>query len=232
MNYYFLLEDEKSFIKVLPHWFRYLGFNCSRVVDIDAVTSDCYVMQSGQGVTKLIETVLYQTLDTILSKNKQIDYLVIILDAEEKTVAQRIQEVQDKISIYKQNKGCEFDFRIEILVCDCCFETFLLGNRELYPTSAPNEDFFKSYYEHYNVRDEDPELMKVPQGVAETKAKYHFHYLHEAMRYNKKRYNKKNPSTVIEEEYFKKLMERIEDTAHLNSFKTLVEFVLSQVGTK
>ena len=35
MNYYFLLEDEKSFLKVLPAWLEYMGFGCERVADID-----------------------------------------------------------------------------------------------------------------------------------------------------------------------------------------------------
>ncbi len=47
MNYYFLLEDEKSFIKVLPKWFAYMGFSNVRVPDISFVTNDCYVLQSG-----------------------------------------------------------------------------------------------------------------------------------------------------------------------------------------
>lgn len=37
MNYYFLLEDEKSLLKVLPHWLDHLGFKCSRVPDISFV---------------------------------------------------------------------------------------------------------------------------------------------------------------------------------------------------
>lgn len=58
MNYYFLLEDEKSFIKVLPKWLEYMGFYNKRVADIAEITEDCYVMQSGQGVTQLITRAL------------------------------------------------------------------------------------------------------------------------------------------------------------------------------
>lgn len=67
MNYCFLLEDEKSSIKVLPKWLEHMGFCCTRVADITEVTDNSYVMQSGQGVTQLITKVLYQTIDTILS---------------------------------------------------------------------------------------------------------------------------------------------------------------------
>ncbi len=85
MNYYFLLEDEKSFIKVLPEWLKHLNFTCKRVPDIKFVEDNNYVFQSGQGVTQLITKVLFETIDTINENPKTIDKLVIILDAEEES---------------------------------------------------------------------------------------------------------------------------------------------------
>jgi hypothetical protein len=229
MNYYFLLEDEKSFIKVLPKWLEYLGFKNSRVVDIMAVEKDNYVMQSGQGVTKLIENVLYQTMDTILSSDKKIDYLVIILDAEEKTVEQRESEVKEKVDEYVNKNNCMLTFKVKTIVCNCCFETFLLGNRKIYPQETPSEDYFRIHYEHYNISENDPELMQKPIGVARTRAKYHFQYFHDAMLYSKKRYSKSKPDIVAQKEYFNELIERIDDTQHLKSFKTLVDFIRLQI---
>lgn len=43
MNYYFLLEDEKSSIKVLPNWLEYMGIKNIRVQDITYLTDNCYV---------------------------------------------------------------------------------------------------------------------------------------------------------------------------------------------
>jgi len=83
MNYYFLLEDEKSFIKVLPEWLKYMGIQNTRVQDITYVRENNYVMQSGQGVTQLITKVLFQTIDTILLNPGKIDQLIVILDSEE-----------------------------------------------------------------------------------------------------------------------------------------------------
>ncbi|MCI9052847.1 MAG: hypothetical protein HFI05_13210 [Lachnospiraceae bacterium] len=97
MNYYFLLEDEKSFIKVLPEWLKHLNFTCKRVPDIKFVEDKNYVLQSGQGVTQLITKVLFETIDTINENPKTIDKLVIILDAEEETVEERKQQVFSKI---------------------------------------------------------------------------------------------------------------------------------------
>ena len=91
MNFYFLLEDEKSFLKVLPLWLEYMNFDCRRVADIQEVQENNYVLQSGQGVTQLVTKVLFDTIDTILLNPDKIDKLVIILDAEELEAEDRKQ---------------------------------------------------------------------------------------------------------------------------------------------
>lgn len=229
MNYYFLLEDEKSFIKVLPKWLEYMGFMCTRVVDIDAVTEDCYVMQSGQGVTRLITNVLYQTLDTILEKPGKIDHLVVIIDSEEKTIDERRNEVYHKIDEYCTEKNITLEFEVKVLVCNHCFESWLLANKKIYPDKEPEkESFFYPFYKHYNVKENDPEKMPVPLHMEETTAKYHFHYLHEALRYKKERYSKKRPDYVATNTYFKELIDRMDTTEHIQSFKEMWEYIQEQ----
>lgn len=89
----------------------------------------------------------------------------------------------------------QIDFTYKIFVCNHCFETWLLGNRVLFPEERPDGDF-QTYYDSYNIKDNDPEMMPVPQDVQETIAKYHFHYLHEMCRYNKIRYSKNKPMFI------------------------------------
>lgn len=229
MNYYFLLEDEKSFIKVLPKWLEYMKFSCTRVADITEVTDNSYVMQSGQGVTQLITKVLYQTIDTILSSSNRIDALVVIVDAEEEDVETRREEVYAKISDYKIGRKVEIDFDIQVIVCNHCFESWLLGNEDIYPNEMPDIDsMFYPYYTHYNVKINDPEYMLVPEGMDETVARYHFHYLHDAFLYNKIRYRKNKPDYVATENYFSKLVSRMNNTVHIRSFKELYDYIYEQ----
>lgn len=229
MNYYFLLEDEKSFIKVLPKWLEYMGFYCTRVADITEVTDNSYVMQSGQGVTQLITKALYQTIDTILSSPNRIDSLVVIIDSEEIDVETRKQEVYTKISNYKSENEVEFDFDIKVIVCNHCFESWLLGNEDIYPAQEPDKSsFFYPYYIHYNVKTNDPEYMQVPEKINETTALYHFHYLHDAFLYNKIRYNKKKPDYVAKKSYFSKLVSRMNHSVHIRSFKELYDYIHEQ----
>lgn len=190
MNYYFLLEDEKSFIKVLPEWLKYMNVQNSRVQDITYVTKDNYVMQSGQGVTQLVTRALFQTIDTIVANPGKIDELIILLDSEEYGEDYRKKQVENTIQDYLKEKKYTIDFTYKIFVCNHCFETWLLGNGDLYPETRPEDDFQK-YYDAYNIKENDPEYMSVPDGTDESIGTYHFHYLHEMCRHNRIRYSKK-----------------------------------------
>ena len=113
MNYYFLLEDSKSFLKVLPEWLKYINFKCERVPDIQHVKENNYVLQSGQGVTQLITKVHFDTIETIIENRGKIDKLVVVLDSEEETVSERKKQVYDKIKeTYKLE---QLDFEIVVL---------------------------------------------------------------------------------------------------------------------
>lgn len=226
MNYYILLEDEKSFIKVLPLWMQYIGIKCERVPDISHVKENNYVLQSGQGVTQLVTKALFDTIETILQSGKKIDELIIILDSEDMDAVMRKKQVYEKI---KEKYLMEnLSFKIVVLVCDHCFETWLLGKKGLYPSEpvAPSS-FFNPYYTHYNIEKNDPEAMLVPEEVDETIGKYHFHYLHELFRYKNIRYSKKRPQYVSTELYFQGILDRIRETEQLKSFKEFYEYFLN-----
>lgn len=225
MNLYFLLEDEKSFLKILPGWLEYIGLDYSRVPDIKEVQENNYVLQSGHGVTQLVTKVLFDTIDTLILNPGKIDKLVIILDSEELTIEERKKRVEEQINNHYPNINFAFD--IIILVCNCCFETWLLGCKGLYPLSVEEKSFFYQYYHHYNVETHNPEEMMKPAGSNETTAKFHFHYLHELLRYKGIRYSKNKPDYVATENYFKGLVERIDTTEHLNSFRTFYNFISS-----
>lgn len=218
MNYYFLLEDEKSFMKVLPYWLKYMGFDHKRVADISDVKSKNYVLQSGQGITQLITKVLFDTINTLINNPGKIDKLVVIVDSEDKDIEERRKEIYEKINIKYDMQLFEFD--ISIIVCKCCFETWLLGCCGIYPTFEVNkDDFFFPYYNHYNIGKNNPENMETPTNCDETIAKFHFHYFHELMRHKKMRYSKKKPDIVAKKDFFEGIVKRINTTDHLITFK-------------
>lgn len=226
MNIYFLLEDEKSFLKVLPKWLEYMDFGYARVADICDVQQNHYVLQSGQGVSQLVDKVLFETIDTILLNPGKIDLLVVILDAEELEMEERVQEVKERIS--NRYGSVRLTFDITVLVCNHCFETWLLGCCGIYPNEEIDEkSFFYQYFCHYNIEERDPEKMKPPADSGDTIARYHFHYLHELLRYKRIRYSKSRPNNVATEKYFNGMVERIQKTDHLKSFQCFYDFILS-----
>ena len=143
MNFYFLLEDEKSFLKVLPSWLEYMDFRFKRVADIKDIQENNYVLQSGQGVTQLVTKALFDTIDTILLNPGKIDELVVILDAEEWEVDSREQQVMEQINKHYEMDKLNFD--IKVFVCNHCFETWLLGCRGLYPQGEI--DYASDFYQ-------------------------------------------------------------------------------------
>lgn len=146
--------------------------------------------------------------------------LIILLDSEQYDLAYRKEQVENIIEKYVVQKGFKRSFTYKVFVCNHCFETWLLGNRKMYPLECPkSEEEFSKYYTHYNVSRDDPENMEVPAGVNETIALYHFHYLHEMCRYQKIRYSKKNPKNMATEKYFDEMVKRVKATSHLVSFR-------------
>lgn len=224
MNYYFLLEDEKSFIKVLPQWLKIMKFPCERVVDISKVKGNHYVMQSGQGVTQLVTKALFDTIETINVSGKAMDALVVILDAENMEVEERKHQVWQKI----HSEYPDLSFQIKVFVCNRCFESWLLGKKDLLSSESVLQDSdFYDYYNHYNVSENDPERMLVPIGVNESIGRYHFHYLHELFRYKGIRYSKKKPQYVASADYYQGIIDRAMQTNHLTSFREFYEWVKS-----
>lgn len=212
---------------MLPFWLQHMEFGCTRVADIRDVQENNYVLQSGQGVTQLVTKVLFDTIDTIILNPGRIDKLVVILDAEGLEVEERKQQISQKISEHYQTEEIKFD--IVTLVCNHCFETWLLGCCGLYPLEVVDEksDFYP-YYVFYDTEENDPEYMGVPEDSDDTIAKYHFHYLHELLRHKKLRYSKNKPQAVAEENYFKGIVKRIEATGHLKTFDTFYNFFLEE----
>lgn len=123
----------------------------------------------------------------------------------------------------------ELSFDIIVIVCNRCFETWLLGKPGLYPKNVSEDSFFYNYFRHYDVSQDDPELMLVPEWSDETVARYHFHYFHELMRYNGLKYTKKKPDSVATQDYFEGLRWRCAHTDHISSFRSFIEFIENEL---
>ena len=234
MNYYFLLEDVKSFPKILPIWLEFMDFGCTRVEKIKDIVKNNYLLQSGKGIVQLETNVIFNTIDTIIDNPNVIDKLVIIVDAEDVGFTERKERIFDKIT--KKYSLDEIPCTIEIFVCNRCLETWLLGCKGI--SLCKTEDIPQQLLNHYNfydIENKNPELMGRPTEFTDTVASYHFRYLHDLLLHisikEHKRilsYRKSNPGCVICRDYFEAMVKRIKTTEDIASFKEFYNFIISE----
>jgi hypothetical protein len=238
MNYYFLVEDSKTFYYLLPRWLEYVDFGCELVEDINFVKNNNYILESGHGVTQLVTHTLYNALDTILDKPNIFDKLVLVVDAEDEGYDKRKQDIFNKINNDYLLKGIKIPCSIHIFVCNRCIETWLLGCSGIYPKDKKNmKSDFIQYYDFYNINDNDPEKMGKPSDYKKTIASYHYQYLHALtqdiaekrhktlLTYRKKQWKL---GCVSYQEYFNSMINRIETTEDIISFKEFYNFIISE----
>lgn len=238
MNYYFLVEDSKTFYYLLPQWLEYVGFGCKLVESKDFVKHNNYIIESGHGVTQLETKALYNAINTILDNPYIFDKLVIVVDAEDIGYENRKQRILNEIERDYLLKNIKIPCSIHVFVCNRCIETWLLGCSGIYPKDKENmKSDFIPYYDFYNIDDNDPEKMGKPSNYQKTVATYHYQYLHaltqdiaEKKHKTSLTYRKKQGKLgcVSYQEYFNSMISRIENTEDIVSFKEFYDFIISE----
>lgn len=236
MNLYILVEDGKSGHKIIDHWIPLLLPELTRVSNTKEMTNDQYVIYSGLGYPRILGTdraspsknVLGQTIETI-NEVKKIDYLLIFLDGDDEGVEKRIEIVTNKINHYPEALSCPFI----IFVQNKCLETWLLGNRDFFPTHYSSK--FLPFLSHYNVSDDDPEQMEndLKRHLTSTASLYHERYLRCMLQESGYLYSKSRPAPIIyTEEFINGLKSRLVETNHLPSLRYFFNFIESLTRSK
>lgn len=217
MNLYILVEG-KSEKYIYPAWLEVLIPGLSRVEKYDEADEYNYYLFSSFGYPSILDDII-SAIDEINEVNKY-DYLMIVLDADDTSVEDRRTEVLQKISETTFSHS-----RVLVVVQNHSIETWCLGNRKVYSRN-PTTDEFISCTKFYCVKDNDPEYMGIDESIMQvtTTAQYHEYYLRKMLLERNASYSKGKRSKAVQDvEYLKQLIERIETTNHLDSFK---EFIL------
>ncbi|MBP0017130.1 MAG: DUF4276 family protein [Cyanobacteria bacterium SBLK] len=219
MNIYFLVEGRHTEKKLYPEWLKYLIPELKRVTYHDEAKNNNYYLISAKGYPRI----LYDSLDNAIDKIKETnnyDYLVLCLDADEETVSEKIDEVNQHIQEKKINLG---DTKIEIIVQNRCLETWLLGNNKIFNSRQPLETPLSDYVNYYDVSQDDPE--KMGDYDMRNHADFHCEYLKEIFRAKNIVYNKKHPGDTKKEYYLEQLQTRVKDNpTHLETFQNFLRF--------
>lgn len=222
MKLYFLLEDQKSFCRVLPYWLKYLypQWNEANSVSELADKKNAFLIESGFGYPN-IKKVLKSKLTTFKAEHLIPDYVVVCFDTDGKPEFE-VKEMREEFeSIFQQvNISCPYF----ILPMQICFETWLLGNRMVYPQEITDD--FLPFANFYPVNRLDPEEMKKPADAEETVPMYHYFYLRRMIKAGAgKNYTKGRPGYVTNPEYLEALLSRIKETDDLQTFRSFIHFL-------
>ncbi|MEY2830446.1 MAG: hypothetical protein RIQ33_2304 [Bacteroidota bacterium] len=226
MNLYFLVEGEETEKEVYPAWLGLLNPELQRVYSIQDISKNNYYLQAANGKDAMLGRILVATIDNINSSN--FNYLVLCIDTDNIAVEDKINEVNDKINdALKKLNFKKINAEVVIVPQIKCIESWFLGNKEMYPENFENSDFEK-FHQHFNVSENNPEIMIAPDWVSDTDAWFHERYLRNLFKQKKGgafTYNKSKPGIVKDEDYLKNLILRANDgNNHIQSFKLFYDF--------
>ena len=149
-------------------------------------------------------------------------YFIVCLDAEEEEVDVRLQEVLTCVATSPVTLDPSVTTRV--IVQKRSVETWLLGNKTIYPRNPTGEEF-QEFARHYNVSTHDPELMGLPADCMDNHAQYHHAYLKAMFRERNIRYTKQNPGHASDQSYLNQLVQRVRaaNAAHLATLRVFLD---------
>jgi len=219
VNVYFLVEG-KTERKVYPKWIAHFVPKLKRVNSPEEVITDNYFLISGNGYPSILDNFLVDSVEDVNSVGR-FDYLVLVIDTDNQSINEKIAEVELFIKEKNINlKQCQLQIIPQVI----CMETWFLGNRKIYTRVPPNAEC-SFYSKHYDISNNDPELMNKPSGHTETNAGFHYDYLKAMLEPAHIKYSKSRPHGVGDAHYIDELKKRIkEQPESLKSMRGLFDF--------
>lgn len=214
MNIYLVVEGSSVETKVYPEWIKLLKPELKQVQRLEEIATNNFYLISGNGYPNYLQVIEDAIED--LNSEPLLDRLVVAVDSEEMSYAAKHAEIAEHV------QGCNPKKEVKIIVQDCCFETWCLGNVRNY-TRSPQNKVLRDYQKFYDVSRDDPELMESIKTDTFNKAQFHFRYLSLLCQEKGQHYAKSNPKYVAHEKFFFHVMKRYEQTEHLRSVGDFIE---------
>lgn len=218
MNVYFLVEGRRTERRVYPAWLKHLVPRMSRATQLSHVRKDQYFLFSGEGYPALLNHLKNAISD--INTHGRFDWFVLCLDADYCSTNERKLEVETYLK--DNNLSLCPNTKFAIIVQNKCIETWFLGNRKFFKRTPQNSKLLE-YVQHYNVHDADPEQMSAPDHYNGTVAHFHDNYFRLICLERNCTYSKKQPEVVCQSMFLCELIERFQNSQHLESFGTFLE---------
>ena len=225
MNFYIIVEGEKTEMSVYPAWLSLLAPNYTRIENFDDVNENNYYIFCGGGIPSIYTHVTNAVLDINEINSKEgphYDYLLVCLDTEDENRDYIMQQIENQL----KSKGVSL-LNAELLVFEqkICMETWFLGNQSVFKDN-PQDSEYLDFIKYYNVGQNNPEEMgnMNPDRFA-TAARFHLRYLQQMLEERNMSYSKRNTHAVQKQTYLQQLIRRYEETGHIATFGSWYEFV-------
>lgn len=225
MNFYIIVEGEKTEMSVYPAWFSILAPNYSRIEDAWSVTENNYYIFCGGGHPSIYTHVTNAILDIneINSKgDPHYDYLLVCLDTEDEDRDYIMNQIESQL----KSEGVSLQ-NVEMLVFEHkrCMETWFLGNQNVFKENPQNAEYLE-FIKYYNVGENNPETMEnMDRNRFSSTARFHQRYLKRMLEERNMSYSKRNTHAVQQQTYLQQLIKRYEETGHIATFGSWYEFV-------
>lgn len=225
MNFYIIVEGEKTEMSVYPAWLSLLAPAYTRIANFDDVNENNYYIFCGGGIPSIYTHVTNAVLDINEINSKggpHYDYLLVCLDTEGENRDYIMQQIEKQL----KSEGVSLQ-NAELVVFEqkVCMETWFLGNQSVFKENPQNPEYL-DFIRYYNVGRDNPEEMgNMNEKKFTTTARFHVRYLKRMLEERNMAYSKKNTDDVQQSSYLQQLIKRYEETEHIATFGSWYEFV-------
>ncbi len=223
MNLFFLVEGKVAETIIYRGWLAHLVPQLREVNSPqDATAQNYYLTSIGGREQSMTKLAIKGAINEVNAKSNY-DYLVVCLDAEEETVELLTAEIYD----YLQQLATQENLQLEqtqfiLIIQNRCLETWLLGNRAIYP-DMPKDKELNNYLAYHHAKHADPELMGA-HGFT-THAKFHKRYWWLLLAEQNIRNSRLQLKEASKKNYLDQLRARVSaEPSHLQTFQTFINF--------
>jgi hypothetical protein len=202
MALYFLVEGRQTEARILPEWFTLLLPHHSRTFDPTKAADNEYFLISGNGMPQLVTHGIPNSLADI-SANPKFNYFIIVVDADDVSVADRDAEIRTKLASCSVPPGTN----IHLVIQNICVETWLLGNRKIYRDNPVSAEL-RRYRKKYDTKEKCPEGLSLLIEES-TLAQFHLKVLKLLFVEKNIWYSKVNPGPAKDIAFLQMLIRRL-----------------------
>lgn len=222
MNFYMLVEGEKTEVAFYPILFKHYKPQYQKVNNLKDINKNNFYIFSGGGMPNLIKKIKPSLID-INNFNTQhssrIDCFVIVIDGDIfSNLSVANQCIYNELEEYK-----EFTSKIKVLIIiqNRCIESWFLANTNLFPKIYSKK--FGDLVRIYDIRKFDPEYLPKIKGKSEGKsAKY---YLSLMLKQSNKYYSESYLDDVLEGNCIQIIENRCKKMKHIQSYNAVLDLI-------